>query len=142
MSEKDHASSPGAAEGKVMEFPEGGTQAWSTVLAGWTIVFCTFGAIQSYGVYQDYYTRESLSEYPTSDISWIVSVQIFFLFSLGLFSGKLFDHGYFRHLLVVGSFIYIFSSFMLSLVKPHRYYQNFLAQGVGIGVGMGILFLS
>lgn len=31
--------------------------------------------------------------------------------------------------------------FMLSLVKPHHYYQNFLSQGVGMGIGMGLMFL-
>lgn len=30
---------------------------------------------------------------------------------------------------------------MLSLVQPHHYYQNLLAQGVGMGIGMGIMFL-
>lgn len=30
---------------------------------------------------------------------------------------------------------------MLSLVQPHHYYQNLLAQGVGIGLGMGLIML-
>lgn len=30
---------------------------------------------------------------------------------------------------------------MLSLAKPHHYYQNFLSQGLGMGLAMGILFL-
>lgn len=30
---------------------------------------------------------------------------------------------------------------MLSLVQSHHYYQNFLAQGVGMGIGMGLMFL-
>ena len=29
---------------------------------------------------------------------------------------------------------------MLSLTKPHHYYQTFLSQGVGMGLGMGIIF--
>ncbi|KAJ3782744.1 MFS general substrate transporter [Lentinula aff. detonsa] len=122
-------------------FPEGGLQAWLTVMGGWMIVFCTFGAIQSFGVYQDYYTRISLSDQSPSHISWIGSVQIFFLFSGGIISGKLFDDGWFRGLLLSGSLIYLVSSFLLSLAQPHHYYQNFLAQGVGMGIGMGIIFL-
>jgi hypothetical protein len=31
--------------------------------------------------------------------------------------------------------------FMLSLVQPHHYYQNLLSQGVGMGLGMGLIFL-
>ena len=31
--------------------------------------------------------------------------------------------------------------FMLSLAKPHHYYQYFLSQGLGMGLAMGILFL-
>ena len=30
---------------------------------------------------------------------------------------------------------------MLSLAKPHHFYQNFLSQGLGMGLAMGILFL-
>jgi hypothetical protein len=50
---------------------------------------------------------------------------------------QFFDKGYFKHLLAGGSFIYLLSSFLLSLAKPHNFYQNFLAQGVGMGIGMG-----
>ncbi|KAF9228997.1 MFS general substrate transporter [Gyrodon lividus] len=122
-------------------FPEGGLQAWLTVAGGFMVVFCTSGTMQTFGVYQDYYTRVSLTEYSTSDISWIGSVQTFFFFAGGLFSGKLFDDGWFRELLVFGSLLYIFSSFMLSLVEPHQLYQIILSQGFGMGIGMGILFL-
>lgn len=128
-------------EKELADLPEGGRQAWLTVFGGWMVVFCTFGAIQSYGVYQDYYTTVSLSEHPTSNIAWIGSIQIFLLYASGIISGKLFDQGYFRHLLVAGSIVYLFSSFMLSLARPHNYYENFLAQGVGMGIGMGMLFL-
>ncbi|KAG6831552.1 hypothetical protein H0H92_009471 [Tricholoma furcatifolium] len=122
-------------------FPEGGLKAWLTVLGGTMVTFCTFGVVQSFGVYQDYYTRISLNEHTPSSISWIGSVQVFFVFAMGLPAGRFFDAGYFHHCVLGGSAIYIFSIFMLSLVKPHHYYQNFLAQGVGMGIGMGLMFL-
>ncbi|KAJ7512581.1 MFS general substrate transporter [Mycena galericulata] len=133
----------------VPSFPEGGLWAWLAIAGGWMVVFCTFGkiqgiipcSVQSFGVYQDYYTRITLNEHPPSAISWIGSVQTFFLFAGGIFSGKLFDEGWFRELLAGGSIIYLLSSFLLSLAKPHHWYQNFLAQGVGMGIGMGVLFL-
>ena len=40
-----------------------------------------------------------------------------------------------------GSFGSCNSIFMLSLVQPHHYYQNILAQGVGMGLGMGLIFI-
>lgn len=101
----------------------------------------------------------SLKEHTPSEVSWIGSIQVFFLFAMGLPAGKLFDEGYFRHCILSGSVLYLFSwvmpfestaclvdprfrsIFMLSLAKPHHYYQNFLAQGVGMGVGMGLMFL-
>jgi len=30
---------------------------------------------------------------------------------------------------------------MLSLAQPHHFYQNFLAQGVGMGFAMGMMFM-
>lgn len=125
----------------VTTFPEGGLTGWLTVLGGFMVLFTTFGAVQSFGVYQDYYTRISLNEHPPSDVSWIGSLQVSLLFGLGLPAGRLFDEGYFHYLLAAGSIIYLVSLFMLSLVQPHHYYQNILAQGVGIGIGMGLLFI-
>ncbi|TFK45969.1 MFS general substrate transporter [Heliocybe sulcata] len=124
-----------------ISFPEGGLTAWLTVLGGSMVLFCTIGAVQSFGVYQDYYTRVSLDEHPPSDVSWIGALQVCLLFTMGLPAGKLFDEGYFHVLLALGSLIYLVSLFMLSLAKPHHYYQNILAQGVGMGIGMGLIFL-
>ncbi|KAJ7634826.1 major facilitator superfamily domain-containing protein [Roridomyces roridus] len=59
---------------------------------------------------------------------------------IGLVVGKLFDQGYFHHLMIAGSTIFVFSLFMLSLAKPHQYYQIFLSQGLGMGLGLGMVF--
>ncbi|KIP07467.1 hypothetical protein PHLGIDRAFT_118048 [Phlebiopsis gigantea 11061_1 CR5-6] len=123
------------------QFPEGGLRGWLTVAGGSMVVMCTFGIVQSFGVFQDYYTRITLSEHTPSQISWIGSFQLFLLFAIALPSGRLYDEGYFRYLVGGGGLLYLFSVFMLSLTKPHEYYQTFLSQGLGIGLGMGIIFL-
>lgn len=46
-----------------------------------------------------------------------------------------------HHVQITGSVVLVFSIFMLSLVQQDQYYQVFLAQGLGIGLGVGLLFL-
>ncbi|KAJ7108974.1 major facilitator superfamily domain-containing protein [Mycena crocata] len=122
-------------------FPEGGLQAWSTVAGAFLIQFCGFGYTTSFGVYQDFYKREYLTHSSSSAISWIGSVNAFLVISLGLVSGRLYDRGYFYELLYGGSALLCFSIFMLSLCKPQQLYQIFLAQGLGAGLGAGIVYV-
>jgi MCP family monocarboxylic acid transporter-like MFS transporter 10 len=93
------------------------------------------------GVYQDFYVRHFLTNETPSAIAWIGSVQLFFQFSMGAIIGKLFDAGYFYTIMISGSLLYLFSYFMLSLTKSGHYYQVFLTQGLGAGIGLGLLFL-
>ena len=57
---------------------------------------------------------------------------------LGCFAGPLFDSGYLKYLTVAGGFLYTFSLLMTSISK--EYYQFLLAHGIGVGLGMGIIF--
>lgn len=50
--------------------------------------------MNAFGVFQTYYV-DFLGR-PDSDISWIGSIQIFLTWSMGTFSGRLTDAGYFR----------------------------------------------
>ncbi|EDR07247.1 uncharacterized protein LACBIDRAFT_250673 [Laccaria bicolor S238N-H82] len=120
---------------------EGGLRGWMTIAGAWLIQFSTFGYVYSYGVYQDYYTRVFLTNHTPSSIAWIGSFQLMMPFALGLVSGKLFDAGYFHHLIVLGSVIFTFSLFMVSLAQPNQYYQVFLSQGLGMGLGIGLVFV-
>jgi MFS family permease len=116
--------------------PDGGFQAWLQVALGHMIIFNTWGYINSFGVFQTYYTSE-LNRSP-SDISWVGSIQIFLLFFIGTFSGRATDAGYFRFTLTVGATLEVFSIFMTSLCT--EYWQLFLAQGLGQGIGCGLMF--
>jgi len=118
--------------------PDGGLRAWLSVLGGWIVLFCTFGYSASFGVYQNFYTLKGTSS--ASNISWIGSLQLFLMMALSLPVGKLCDEGYFHHTQIAGSLIFVFSLFMLSLADPTKYYQLVLAQGIGLGLGSGLIF--
>ncbi|KAG6900017.1 hypothetical protein C0993_004200 [Termitomyces sp. T159_Od127] len=121
--------------------PDGGLQAWSTVVGGWLMYVCGLGFFNSYGVFQDFYVREFLTNETPSKIAWIGGFEIALQYLLGIPVGIAFDAGYFHHLMIGGSLIYCFSLFMLSLAQPGHYYQIFLAQGVGMGLGLAMTFL-
>ncbi|KAF8212659.1 MFS general substrate transporter [Mycena galopus ATCC 62051] len=126
---------------EVEEFPEGGFNAWATVAGAFLVQFCGFGYTTSFGVYQDFYTREYLTESSTSAISWIGSINAFIIISGGLVAGRFYDKGYFYYLIYGGALLQCFSLFMLSLCKPQQLYQIFLAQGLGAGIGSGTMYI-
>ncbi|KAF9453382.1 MFS general substrate transporter [Macrolepiota fuliginosa MF-IS2] len=73
--------------------------------------------------------------------SWIGGVQLCLVFSAGVFTGRLFDRGYFRHMMIAGTCLHAFSYFMLSLSKENKWYQVFLSHGVGSGLASGIAYI-
>ncbi|KAJ7692873.1 major facilitator superfamily domain-containing protein [Mycena rosella] len=134
----DMELSPCSASG---EETEGRRTAWLTILGTFFIQFCTLGQINAFGVYQDYYTRYSLSNKTPSEISWIGSFQLCMQYAPGIIVGRAFDAGYFHHMIALGSVLQVASIFMISLTQRHQYYQVFLAQAVASGIGQSLLFL-
>ncbi|KDR76989.1 hypothetical protein GALMADRAFT_66206 [Galerina marginata CBS 339.88] len=123
-------------------FVEGGWRAWLMVVGVFLAQFCSFGYTNAYGVYNDFYVREYLVQTKTSSqISWIGSVQLWLTLSVGLFSGRAFDAGYFYHLMIGGAALFLFCLFMISISQPEHYYQLFLAQGIGMGTAIGMMYI-
>ncbi|CAK7207539.1 hypothetical protein SEUCBS139899_010349 [Sporothrix eucalyptigena] len=116
--------------------PDGGWQAW--IAAGCThlVIMDTWGVINSFGSFQTYYT--TLLNKAPSDVAWIGSFQIFLLFFIGTFTGRLTDAGYFKHLLVIGSILQLVGIF--TTAQATQYWQIFLSQGVVMGLGNGCIF--
>ncbi|GJN90417.1 hypothetical protein Rhopal_003428-T1 [Rhodotorula paludigena] len=112
-------------------FPNGGKRAYLTTLGGVLVLFTTFGLSNSWAAFQAELSNHQLNDYTASSISWIGSVQLWALFVCGLPSGSLFDRGYFQYQLAVGSVLWIFGMFMLSLSK--EYYQFFLSYAICLG---------
>ena len=119
--------------------PNGGVQAWLQVLGAFMLWFNTWGFLNAFGVFQTYYESGELFTKSSSDISWIGSIQSFMLMVVGIFAGPIYDRGYLRSLLVVGSFGVVFGHMMLSLCT--EYWQVLLAQGFCVGIGAGCLFI-
>ncbi|KXN90577.1 Riboflavin transporter MCH5 [Leucoagaricus sp. SymC.cos] len=71
---------------------------------------------------------------------WMGSFQLALPFAMGPLAGRVFDAGCARLIVAMGSLLFVFSLFMLSLAQEGQYYQVFLSQGVGMGVGTGLLF--
>ena len=79
------------------------------------------GIFNSFGAFQAFYQEHILSGTPASTISWIGSVEGALLLMGGLFTGPIFDLGFFRVLASFGSLIIVFGMMMLSLST--KYYQ-------------------
>ncbi|KAJ4252908.1 hypothetical protein NW762_010814 [Fusarium torreyae] len=94
------------------------------------------GVINSFGAFQSHYVQ-ALNRSP-SDIAWIGSLEIFFLFFIGAFTGRLTDAGYFRPVAIVGSVLLVLGTMLASICT--QYWQFLLAQGVCVGLGNGCLF--
>ncbi|KAG2049984.1 MFS general substrate transporter [Suillus hirtellus] len=121
-----------------LSLPEGGFDAWGTVLGSFLTQFCGFGSVSAYGVFQDFYTQTYLSNSTPSAIAWIGSVNAFLILSVGIVSGRMVDQGAFYLVMKIGCLLQCFFLFMLSLTKPDGYYQIFLSQGIGLGIAIGL----
>ncbi|KAF7375852.1 MFS general substrate transporter [Mycena sanguinolenta] len=89
----------------------------------------------------DFYVRDYLNQSSSSSISWIGSVNGLLIVSSGLVFGRVYDRGHFRLLMYGGCSLQAFSLFMLSLCQRQHLYQMFLAQGIGLGLGAGMVYV-
>ncbi|KAH7016138.1 major facilitator superfamily transporter [Microdochium trichocladiopsis] len=119
--------------------PDGGAPAWLCVLGAWCASFVSYGWINSIGTWQEYYQNGPLKAYSPSQISWITSLQVFFISFLGPVIGQVYDRGGMRYLIRVGSFMHVFGLMMASLST--EYYQILLSQGVCSSIGVAMVFV-
>ena len=135
--------------------PDGGHMAWLQCAGSFSLLLNSFGVINSFGrfalfrsakadtqplgAFQAFYQSTLLAEETSSNIAWIGSLQAFLMISLGVLAGPLYDYGYLRSLVAVGSVFAVVGMIFTGLCS--KYWQLLLAQGVGIGVGTGLLFL-
>lgn len=90
------------------------------------------------GSFQQYYEIGPLKDYTSSEIAWIPSLQLFFLFALGPVVGILFDKYGPRPLIIGGTLLHVVGLMLASLAR--KYYQFILAQGVLSAIGVACIY--
>ncbi|KAK9315121.1 major facilitator superfamily domain-containing protein [Lipomyces starkeyi] len=123
---------------EIIIIPDGGLEAWTTVMGAFFGLFGAFGWINSMGIFQKYYETHQLSTLSESTISWISSLQIFFLLFSGLFIGHLFDCFGPRYLIFFGTFLQVFGIMMASI--SHTYFQILICQAIVAPIGSAFTF--
>jgi MFS family permease len=93
----------------------------------------------AFGSFQSFYGLTYIQLSTASDIAWIGTIQSWLLIVGGLLSGPLFDLGYYKVMIFVGSFLGVLGMMMLSLANT--YYAIFLSQGICMGLGFGLLYV-
>ena len=99
------------------------------------LFFNTWGLLNTFGVFQTYYESGALFQETSSTIAWIGSIQAFCVLAVGFVTGPIYDRGFLRLLLIVGTFLIVFGHMMLSL--SHNFWEALLSQGVCVGLGAG-----
>lgn len=138
------------------KYPEGGKDAWLTVVGSFLVYYSSFGIINSFGFFQDYYQTEYLTKVSPSTISIIGTLQLALMNFLSTVAGGICDaHGIRvsskinstfsgKTLLMIKQYLYLFSglgtslAFMtLSFCSHNAVWGILLTQGLFMGVTMG-----
>jgi len=121
--------------------PEGGLVGWLAVAGAFLLQFCTIGYLSTWNVFEGHYNHVALTDSNPASVRWIGSFQLFFAFALSFHSSKLSDAGYFHYVIMGGSGFFLTCLFLLSFVAEEQFALVFLLQGIGMGVGMGLVFV-
>jgi MFS family permease len=123
------------------EPPEGGLVAWLAVAGAFLLQFCTIGYFFTWNVFEGQYNHVTLTDHHPAAVRWIGSFQLFFALAQSLQAGRLADAGYFKHVVMAGSGLFVICLFLLSFIPEEQFFLVFLCQAVGMGTGMGLVFV-
>ncbi|RAR06803.1 mfs general substrate transporter [Stemphylium lycopersici] len=114
------------------------------VLSGFLLMFNSWGLINAFGVFQEYYASFDPPLSTASSISWVGTLQTFLLLACGSATGSFVDRGHAQLMSFIGCALVtlglIFTSFSgeFSDSRHPVYYQILLSQGVLSGLAIGL----
>lgn len=122
----------------VEHIPDGGWQACLVAFGSFTAIVATFGVSAAVGTIQQYVASHQLSDYSTSSVGWIFSVQLFLFYFVGIQVGPIFDTYGLPPLLFPGCICWCLAIMFLS--ESHEYYQFMLSYGIFGGLASSTIF--
>ncbi|KAL2430356.1 MFS-type transporter opdF [Exophiala dermatitidis] len=120
------------------EAPEGGTAAWLSLLGASCAMFVSFGFVNCIALFQAEYETNQLKQYSKSTVSWITSMEFFFMLFMSPLAGWMFDNYGPRPPIFIGTILHVLGLMMSSISK--EYYQFMLSQSVCSGIGSSLIF--
>ncbi|TFK36298.1 major facilitator superfamily domain-containing protein [Crucibulum laeve] len=122
------------------EPPDGGLHAWLTVLGAALVSFSTFGIVNAYGAFSDFYRSSYINNESPTLISMVGSIQVFVLYFFGAFVGPIFDAYGPKYLIPASGLTVTLALCLLSITPPHRIFSQFLTQSVLFNLGAAFGF--
>ncbi|KAK7205464.1 major facilitator superfamily domain-containing protein [Myxozyma melibiosi] len=119
-------------------FPDGGKKAWLCVVGAFCTQFCSFGWVNTFGIFQEYYLRNQLYGYSPTTVSWISTLQSSIMFMGCLIVGRLFDSYGPRYLLIVGTVLEVGGIIITSFSR--NYAEILIFQGIVAPMGAACVF--
>jgi MFS family permease len=95
----------------------------------------------TWDVFEEQYNHVTLTDSHPAAVKWIGSFQLFFAFALSFQAGKLADAGYFWHVVMSGSGLFVTCLFLLSFIAEEQFGLVFICQAIGMGIGIGLVFV-
>ncbi|CAG9954372.1 unnamed protein product [Clonostachys rosea f. rosea IK726] len=122
------AMAPDQNEPPAVEYPDGGTKAWTAVFGCFCAFFGALSMMNSIGVYQNWLSTHQLEGYSSGSIGWIFGLYNFLSFFTGILIGPLFDTKGPKPLSISGSVLLLLTYVLLGWCS--KYWHFMLCFGI------------
>ncbi|CAN9264231.1 unnamed protein product [Alternaria alternata] len=127
-------------ESKKLQEHDGGRAAWLTVAGSILVYYASFGVMNSFGFFQNYYSSDFLKQTPPSTIAFIGTLQMALMNLLAALSGALCDRYGVKYLYLGSGTGTALALVMLSSIHRGQFWLVLMTQGLlmGLTIAFGV----
>ncbi|CAN9319547.1 unnamed protein product [Alternaria alternata] len=127
-------------ESKKLQGHDGGRAAWLTVAGSILVYYASFGVMNSFGFFQNYYSSDFLKQTPPSTIAFIGTLQMALMNFLAALSGALCDRYGVKYLYLGSGTGTALALVMLSSIHRGQFWLVLMTQGLlmGLTIAFGV----